>query len=115
MTEERLLAFAQAWTERNVTEVMHFFTEDCVYKPSLLEGEIHTYAGKFEVEGAVSRMIAFDDASSTQVKNITIDGNFGFWEWVYENHEGTLTLGCDVFEFREDKIVSKNAYRKIKI
>ncbi|MFD2587448.1 nuclear transport factor 2 family protein [Croceitalea marina] len=114
MTKERLLAFTKAWSHGDVGKVLHFFTEDCVYRPSVTNGLTERFIGKKEVEKAIKNMIQFDNSRSSKVSNIQIFGDFGFWEWEYITNKNECIVGCDVFKFRNEDIVEKNAYRKVK-
>ncbi|WP_350293547.1 nuclear transport factor 2 family protein [uncultured Croceitalea sp.] len=113
MTEERLYAFAKAWSDKNTERVLEYFTEDCVYEPSIVMNQKKAYKGKVEVSKAVGQLMAFDDTISSMVNNIHINGNFGYWEWEYVDANEGKIYGCDVFEFRDEFIVKKNAYRKL--
>lgn len=113
MTKERLLAFARAWSGGDINKVMQFFEEDCVYQPSVRNSDDRPYRGKPEVRKAIAQIMDFDKTSSAKVENIFIKGDFGFWEWEYVTVDGTKTLGCDVFLFQGNRIVSKNAFRKL--
>lgn len=112
MTSKRLLAFAKAWDAKDLEKIMAFFTEDCRYSPSVV-GEKRTYQGKDEVRLAIAGMIALDNTVVSRVQNININGAFGFWEWEYTSVGSGVIQGCDVFEFKNDRIRIKNAYRKI--
>lgn len=115
MTKQRLLAFARAWSTKNVDQVMLFFTEDCIYRPSVLEGEKEKFVGKPEVTQAIERMMLFDDSQSSKVSNLRVVDEFGFWEWEYLTKENKRISGCDMFKFRNESIIEKNAFRKIDI
>ena len=113
MTVERLKAFAQAWSEKNIDTVMDFFTEDCRYSASVVQKSKETAYGKKEVREKVLALIAFDDSITSEVNNLYVDGYFGFWEWEYKTVKNGTVKGCDVFTFQDDLIQIKNAYRKI--
>lgn len=113
MTEERLLAFAHAWSNRSLDAIMEFFTEDCIYRPSVTSSEKQEFSGKEEVRCAIGQIIRFDDAVSSCVKNIKITGDFGFWEWEYLTANKGNVCGCDSFKFRNDSIIEKNAFRRV--
>jgi len=113
MTKDGLLAFAKAWSEKNFDVVMEFFAENCVYRPSVFEEEKEHFVGKHEVAGAVEKMILFDEVQSSKVSNVMIVGEFGFWEWEYLTKENRRISGCDVFKFKNERIVEKNAFRKV--
>ena len=113
MTKERLMAFAKAWSSGDLNKVMQFFKEDCVYQPSVRNGNTIAFKGKLTVRRAIANMMEFDSSVSSKVENIHVHQDFGFWEWEYIKDNGTKILGCDVFSFQGDKIVSKNTLRKV--
>ncbi len=113
MKKEDLLLFAKLWQDVNIDQLMDLFTEDAIYKPSLgFKGKKH-YEGREEISQAVKMIQEHDDSLHSEIKNIYIDGNFGFWEWEYTDRQGRKTEGCDVFKFKENKILEKNAFRKV--
>ncbi|MFS4448225.1 nuclear transport factor 2 family protein [Maribacter sp. 2307UL18-2] len=112
MTKERLLNFAKAWSEKSIEQIMDFFTEDCVYCPSIVD-EKKKFQGKAEVQRAIERMIAMDNTIASKVSQIHIHGEFGFWEWEYTTTDLQQIRGCDYFEFSKEFIHVKNAYRKL--
>ncbi|MDT0608465.1 nuclear transport factor 2 family protein [Croceitalea rosinachiae] len=113
MTEQHLLTFAEAWSTKNIDEVMRFFTEDCMYRPSIISDGKESYSGKSEVAQAVEKMMKLDNSLSSKVSNIYINGDFGFWEWKYKLSNNRNVTGCDLFKFRDDLITIKNAFRKM--
>jgi len=88
MTELHLLAFSRVWLNKKAEEIMRFFTEDCLYQPSIPYGK-KQFIGKSELEKAVIQMLEFDETAFAEVHNIRIDGEFGFWEWTYKTWDGT--------------------------
>jgi len=112
MTENKLLKFAMLWKQGKQDELMDFFTQDAVYKPSVELNSKLEFIGKEEISIAVKMMQEHDNSIHSVVKNIVVNGEFGFWEWEYTLSEGVSVLGCDVFKFRGNKIVEKNAFRK---
>ncbi len=113
MTKKRLLNFAEAWSCGDINKVMQFFEEDCIYQPSVRKGDSTSYFGKGAVRKAIAQMMEFDSSASSKVENVYVHQDFGFWEWEYIKDNGEKSLGCDVFSFQGDKIVSKNAFRKV--
>jgi hypothetical protein len=113
MTEQRLLEFAAAWGEKDLERLMGFLTEDCVYVASVGNEPGQTYTGLAQVRAGIAAMLEHDAGSTAQVHNIGILDERGFWEWTYTFLDGRVALGCDLFEFRGDKIKVKNAFRKV--
>jgi len=115
MTEQRLLAFAKAWSHKNIDEIIAFFTDDCIYAPSISTYNKNVFKGKDEVRDAVVSLIEFDSSVSSSVKTVYVNNGFGFWEWEYVTESREIIQGCDVFEFDGNYIKKKNAFRKVSI
>jgi SnoaL-like domain len=113
MTEQRLLEFAAAWGSKDLKRLMDFFTHDCIYAASVGSEPGQTYTGIAQVRAGIVAMLEHDTGSTSKIHNIGILGERGFWEWTYTFKDGTVALGCDLFEFRGDKIRVKNAFRKV--
>ncbi len=115
MTEQILLAFAEAWSSKNPDAIMAFFAGNCRYAPSICIGEKSVFEGEIEVRNAVKMLIEFDNSISSSVKNVYVNDDFGFWEWEYITQDDEKIMGCDAFKFRGNKIIEKNAFRKINL
>jgi ketosteroid isomerase-like protein len=117
MTIERLGAFADAWAERDVERLMTFMAEDCVYTASVGPEPGRTYRGREEVRRGFAELLAYDTGGVSRSGRAFIQGTSGAAEWSYEFAEpdGSVrrVLGCDLYEFRGDKIALKNAFRKV--
>ncbi len=113
MTVEILKGFGNAWLDKNVDDVMRYFTEDCRYLPSVSSEQHQVFSGKEEVKKAIVMMMDLDNVLESKVGNIFIKDGFGFWEWEYTSNSGERVQGCDVFQFQGNLIRSKNAYRKV--
>lgn len=114
MQENRLLDFGKAWKNGNIKKVLSFFTDDCIYMTSVGAEPGTTFIGREDVKKGIEKMMGYDNTVSSTIKNINIYGNFGFWEWEYKFPDGEIILGCDVFEFEDNLIKKKNAFRKVK-
>ncbi|WP_281540655.1 nuclear transport factor 2 family protein [Maribacter aestuarii] len=112
MTQEIMKGFADAWSDKNVSAVMSYFTKDCEYRPSIYERNKECLKGKEQVEKAIMEIMQFDDSVQSVVYNGHIDKDIGFWEWEYVTAKGTVIKGCDFFRFKNNLIKTKNAYRK---
>jgi ketosteroid isomerase-like protein len=117
MTEERLVAFGEAWNAHDADLVLSFMTDDCVFHASVgpdLLGK--TYVGAEDVRRGVRAFFdrypdgRFDDGS------VFVAGDRGASEWTFswtgEDGERVGLRGCDLFEFEGDLIKVKNAFRK---
>jgi ketosteroid isomerase-like protein len=116
MTVERLHSFNDAWARGDVDTLMSFMTEDCVYSASVGPEPGRTYRGRDEVRRGFEALIAYDADGESEEGECWVTGARGAAEWSYtfNNPDGTRTKvrGCDLFLFRGDKIVVKDAYRK---
>ena len=110
-------AFAAAWNRHDIEALMSFMTDDCEFHgvagPDLLG---RSYIGRKAVrEGFELAWQTFPDASWLNA-DIFVAGNRGVLESTFSGTkpDGTRIEArmVDVFLFRGDKIVVKNAFRK---
>ena len=117
VTENFLQSFADAFNAHDINAIMSHMTEDCVFEASAgpdYDGE--KFVGKEEVRNAFEEVFrTFTDAQWNNPKHF-ISGNRGFSEWIFTGTktDGTRVevTGCDLFTFKDGKIVTKNSYRK---
>lgn len=116
MTVERLRAFAAAWARGDVDELLSYLTDDCVYAASVGPEPGRTYRGRDEVRQGFAELLAYDAGGESRSGDAFICGTRGALEWsyVFTDPDGRQreVRGCDLFEFRGNKIVAKNAFRK---
>jgi ketosteroid isomerase-like protein len=114
-TLERLL---DAFNAHDLEVVMSFFTDDCVLEmPRGPQPSGQRLEGRDEVrEGLAGRFAGIPDVHYGEDRH-WVSGNRGCSEWLLT---GTTTQGqriavrgCDLFEFRNDKIARKDSYWKI--
>ena len=117
VTVELLQAFANAWNRHDVDDLMSFMTDDCFFESSGGEDECGTrYEGAEAVRTGYSK--AWKDFPDAQWNNAHhfVHGNRGVSEWTFTgtNADGKRSevAGCDIFTFRNGKILVKNSYRK---
>lgn len=117
ITVEFLEAFADAWNRHDVDDLMSFMTDDCVFESSAGEDVCGTrYEGAEAVRKGYSK--AWKDFPDARWNNAChfVQGDRGVSEWTFigTNHEGKRSevTGCDIFTFRDGKILVKNSYRK---
>jgi steroid delta-isomerase-like uncharacterized protein len=116
-TVEFLEAFADAWNRHDVDDLMSFMTDDCIFESSGGENAGGTrYEGAEAVRKGYSK--SWNDFADAQWNNAHhfVQGDRGVSEWVFTgtNAAGKRSevAGCDIFTFREGKILIKNSYRK---
>lgn len=117
VTIEFLQAFADAWNRHDVDDLMSFMSNDCVFESSAGEGVCGTrYEGAEAVRRGYSKSWEdFPDAQWNDASHF-VSGDRGVSEWVFRgtkaNGKQAEVAGCDIFTFRDGKIVVKNSYRK---
>jgi len=117
VTVEMLQAFADAWNRHDVDALMTFMAEDCVFETAAgpdVCGARHV--GRAAVRAAfASAWATFPDAQWRNARHF-VAGERGVSEWLFTGTaaDGTRVEanGVDVFTFRGDKILVKNAFRK---
>jgi ketosteroid isomerase-like protein len=117
VTVEILEAFADAWNRHDVDDLMSFMTEDCVFEAS---GGAEACGTRYEDVESVRNGYSkawkdYPDAQWNNARHFVL-GNQGVSEWTFTgtNTEGKRSevTGCDIFTFRDGKILVKNSYRK---
>jgi len=117
VTVEFLQKFADAWNRHDVDDLMSFMTDDCVFESSSGNEVCGTrYEGTDAVRmGYAKAWEDFPDAKWTDARHF-VSGNQGVSEWIFSGTQAddkrVEVTGCDVFTFRDGKILVKNSYRK---
>lgn len=117
VSTELLQAFADAWNRHDADALMAFMTDDCVFESSAgadLCGS--RYVGKDAVRaGFAEAWGVFPDAHWANARHF-VHGDRGVSEWTFTGTRAdgmrVEVHGCDLFTFRDGKIVLKNSYRK---
>ena len=117
ITTEFLQAFADAWNRHDIDALMSFMTDDCVFEASAgpeVCGE--RFEGREAVRGAFAGVwVSFPDAHWGHARHF-VCGDRGVSEWTFTGtrQDGTRleVHGCDLFTFRDGRILLKNSYRK---
>ena len=118
MDEARLRDFLGAFNRHDLEEIMSFFTDDCVLDMPRGPGPSGSRAeGKDAVRALLAtRFRGIPDVRYSDDRHF-VDGTRGASEWLLS---GTTTSGariavrgCDLFEFRGDKVLRKDSYWKI--
>lgn len=112
-----LKAFAAAWNRHDLDALMTFMADDCVFElaagPEVC-GKRHV--GHEAVRKAFEAVwISFPDVQWVDDTHF-VHGDRGVSEWTFKatRPDGTRLeqRGCDVFTFKDGKILVKNAFRK---
>ena len=117
VTAEVLQAFADAWNRHDAEALMSFMSDDCVFEASAGPDICGTrYAGREAVRASFAEVWAtFPDAHWGNARHFVHEER-GVSEWTFTGtrEDGTRVEvhGCDLFAFRDGKIVLKNSYRK---
>ncbi|HSP88314.1 MAG TPA: nuclear transport factor 2 family protein [Ignavibacteriaceae bacterium] len=117
VTENFLQSFADAFNAHDLKVIMSLMTDDCVFEASAgpdFNGE--KFTGQEQVEKAFENVFTtFPDARWDNPIHF-ISGNRGFSEWIFRGTKADGTkvevTGCDLFTFKDGKILIKNSYRK---
>jgi len=113
---EILKRFAQAWAAGDIDALMAFVTDDCIYDASVGPNPGQTYTGRLEVREGFLTMIQHDAGGTSHERWVMAEGDYALTEWWYEFQDprdgGRRIRGCDIFQFRGDKICRKDAFRK---
>jgi steroid delta-isomerase-like uncharacterized protein len=109
--------FAEAWNRHDLDALLSMMTDDCVFEASAgskVNGE--RSEGKQAVRAAYAAVFeTFPDAHWANARHF-VAGNRGVSEWTFtgtrKDGKRVEVTGCDLFTFRDGKIVIKNSYRK---
>ena len=114
-TLERLLA---AFNAHDIDEVMSFFTDDCKLEmPRGADPWGRRFEGREQVrDGLASRFAGIPDVHYGEDRH-WVAGDRGCSEWLLTGTAASgqriEVRGCDLFEFRDGKILRKDSYWKI--
>lgn len=114
---ELLRAFTAAWNRHDIDALMSFMTEDCVFETASGDEACGT-----RVEGADAVRRRFEQVWKT-IRDARWDdgrhfvaGDRGASEWTFSgtrpDGRRIVVDGCDLFTFREGRIVVKSTYLK---
>jgi steroid delta-isomerase-like uncharacterized protein len=117
---EFLEAFGAAWNRHDVDAIMTSMADDCVFDitagPEVFGKR---YEGRERVRHAVARVFSiWPDAHFGNARHF-VSGDRGVSEWTFTGTRADGTRmevnGCDVFTFRNGKIVHKDSYFKTRL
>ncbi len=114
---QKLQALFEAFNRHDIDAVMSFFADDCVFHGA---AGSEAYGTRFEGADAISTAFSqvwakLPDVQWRNTRHFS-SGDFGLSEWLFTGTQPDgkriEAQGCDLFKFRNGKIVSKDAYRK---
>jgi ketosteroid isomerase-like protein len=118
MSLERATEFGTAWNSHDAALVASYFAEDGEFHASV--GPEHlgaSYYGLDEVQRGVQAFFDRFPGGTFENLRVQVFGDRGTFEWdfVTPGPDGTAerVAGCDLLEFRGDRVRTKNAFRKI--
>jgi ketosteroid isomerase-like protein len=117
VTLEFLEAFGAAWNRHDVDAIMAAMADDCVFDVTAgPEAWGKRYEGREQMRQAVARVFSiWPDAHFGNARHF-VSGDRGVSQWIFTGTraDGTRTEvnGCDLFTFRDGKIVWKDSYFK---
>jgi len=115
---ETLKAIADAFNAHDLDAIMEYFTEDCSFDmPRGPDPWGQRFTGKAAVrEGLASRFKGLPDVHYGDTRHWVCD-NRGVSEWLLSGTtpggRRVLVRGCDLWEFRDGKVIRKDSYWKI--
>lgn len=117
-TVETLIAILDAFNRHDLDAIMEFFAEDAVFE--MPRGEDpwgQRFVGKAEVaRGLASRFAGVPDVHYGEDQH-WVAGNRGVSEWTLTGTAAggskLRVRGCDLWEFRDGKVVRKDSFWKI--
>ncbi len=118
MSIEALDAIMDAFNAHDLDAIMAFFSEDCTFDTSRGPDPWgQRLVGKQAVrDGLAARFSGIPDVRYDADRH-WINGNLGVSEWLVTgttvDGKTVRARGCDLWEFRGDKIVRKDSYWKI--
>jgi uncharacterized protein (TIGR02246 family) len=119
VTAEFLARFTQAWNEKDLDTLMDHMADDCTFMASVgIEVEGSQWIGREDVrKGFASLWDGYPDAHFEPVGEDIVLGNRGCSEWIFTGTKAAdgsavKARGCDVYTFKDGKILIKNSMRK---
>jgi len=117
-TKNRLVyeAFARAWVAKDIDALMNLVADDVTFGASVGPEPGRTYRGQAAVRQGFLDILAYDDALAVHPGKVAYADGRLFAEWAYDTRDARgkrqVTRGIDIFEFRDGRIVLKDAFRK---
>ena len=120
VTTETLKEILEAFNRHDLDAIMELFSEDCSFDfPRGAEFFGQRFVGKAQVrEALASRFKGIPDVHYGDDNHwMSADGTNGVSEWTLTGSttagQRVKVRGCDLWEFRDGKVIRKNSYWKI--
>jgi ketosteroid isomerase-like protein len=105
-----------AWGRSDLPAIMKYIADDCVYSASVGPEPGETFVGREAVRAGFAKLLAHDSDGVAEPGELRSAGNWVVSMWGFRkrrpNGQEFVVRGCDVFVFRDDLIVRKDAFRK---
>jgi ketosteroid isomerase-like protein len=116
--EETIRTVFDAFNRHDVPAILEHFSEDAVFEASTGPDVCgRRFTGRAAIGDAFSALFRETPNAHYEPGNqwITDDSVISLWTFTGTNRQGqeTRANGCDIWKFRQGKIVRKDAYRKI--
>jgi ketosteroid isomerase-like protein len=116
---ERVHEIGAAFNRHDVDFIVASFAEDGVFRNAMgPDGTGNTYKGKKEIRAFFEKLFASTKDIQWNPTAEYVSGNRGIAEWhrtaTTASGEKQDWLGCDIFTFRDNMIVLKDTFFKIK-
>ncbi|MFT7533321.1 MAG: ketosteroid isomerase-like protein [Gammaproteobacteria bacterium] len=117
MSKQLLADYVEAWNTHNIDKIMSFMTDDCVFETG---GGTERWGTRYQGSEQVRQRFieVWTDLPDVHFVNghHFADGDSGCSEWTFTatRADGQLVEmnGCDLFTFRDRKILEKRSYIK---
>lgn len=120
MTTDTLKQILEAFNRHDLDAIMEFFSDDCSFDfPRGPEPWGQRFVGKAQVREALAgRFKGIPDVHYGEDRHwVSEDRNAGLSEWLLTGTTSSgiklRVRGCDLWEFRNGKIIRKDSYWKI--
>jgi ketosteroid isomerase-like protein len=115
---ECLENFGRAWIRRDIDALLQLMTDDAVYAASVGPEPGQTFRGHTQLRAGFETMFAHDLDAEMEFGEPVIFGDqaIGTWTYRFSQPDGSYTseIGVDRWKFRENKVLLKDAYRKVR-
>jgi uncharacterized protein (TIGR02246 family) len=117
---EMLDRFADAWNAHDLEALVSCMTDDAVFESSTgTEVEGTRWVGRDAVRAGFARVLSTYPDVQFEKRGHFVAGDRGVSEWVFRGTrlDGTRVevCGCDLFTFREGRILRKNSFLKNRV